>query len=87
MEPRLEYLVKNGPYRFISHPVYLGFTIAIIGPAVANRSWLGMIAALTLFLPIEIYRAKLEEKVLTEKFGSEWDNYVSQTGFIFPFIG
>jgi protein-S-isoprenylcysteine O-methyltransferase Ste14 len=35
-------------------------------------------------LPTEIYRAKLEEKALAQKFGAEWENYSKKTGFILP---
>jgi protein-S-isoprenylcysteine O-methyltransferase Ste14 len=87
VEPRLDVLVRDGPYRFVRHPVYLGMTIALVGTAVALRSWLGLIGVFLLFLPTEIYRARLEEKALARKFGSEWENYAAQTGFILPFIG
>lgn len=84
--PKLDVLVKTGPYRFVRHPVYLGMTISFVGVAVSLRSWSGMIIVFLLFLPTEIFRAKLEEKALLRLFGSEWENYGSQTGFILPFI-
>jgi protein-S-isoprenylcysteine O-methyltransferase Ste14 len=84
VEPRLEILVQNGPYRFIRHPVYLGMTIAIAGLTIALRSWLGLIGVFLLFLPSEIYRAKLEERALLHKFGGKWENYKARTGFILP---
>jgi protein-S-isoprenylcysteine O-methyltransferase Ste14 len=87
VEPRLKVLVKDGPYRMVRHPVYLGMTIALAGIPVSLRSWAGLIGVLVLFLPSEIYRAKLEEKALSNMFGSEWDIYAAQTGFILPLIG
>lgn len=87
VEPKLEVLVQSGPYRFVRHPVYLGMTIALAGIPVVLRSWLGLIGVFVLFLPSEIYRAKLEEKALRRKFGAEWEKYVAQTGFIVPLIG
>jgi len=87
VEPRLDVLVKDGPYRFVRHPVYLGMTVALLGATIALRSWLGMIGVLILFLPSEIYRARLEDKALFLKFGSEWMKYATQTGFILPFTG
>jgi len=86
IEPKLNILIKNGPYRFIRHPVYLGMTIALLGVPLSLGSWLGIIAVFLLFLPSEIYRAKLEEKKLAIKFGTEWENYVKKTMFILPFI-
>lgn len=86
IEPKLDVLVQNGPYRFVRHPVYLGMTIAFTGIPIALRSWLGLIAVFLLFLPSEIYRAKLEEKALESKFGSEWEDYTAQTGFFLPYV-
>lgn len=60
VEPRLEKLVQEGPYRWTRHPVYLGMTIALLGAAIALRSWAGLIGVFLLFLPSEIWRAKLD---------------------------
>lgn len=86
IEPKLDVLVQNGPYGFVRHPVYLGMTIAFTGIPIALRSWLGLIGVFLLFLPSEIYRAKLEEKALKSKFGSEWEDYTAQTGFFLPYV-
>lgn len=87
VEPRLEVLVQDGPYRFVRHPVYLGVTVALAGVTIATRSWPGLVGALLLFLPSEIYRAGLEEKALVRKFGSKWEDYAARTGFFLPFVG
>jgi protein-S-isoprenylcysteine O-methyltransferase Ste14 len=87
IEPKLDELVKDGPYRFVRHPVYLGTAISLIGVAITLRSLLGIVVALLLFIPTEVYRAKLEDKALARKFGSQWEEYASRTGFILPFIG
>ncbi len=86
VNPVLDHLVKEGPYKFIRHPVYLGTTIALVGVAVSLRSWPGLLVLLFLFLPSELHRARLEEKVLAEKFGEEWEDYVNRTGFFVPFF-
>ena len=86
IEPETNKLVKSGPYKFIRHPVYLGMTIAIMGIPISLESWTGVLAVLVFFLPSEIYRAKLEEKVLSDMFREEWENYKKETGFILPFL-
>jgi protein-S-isoprenylcysteine O-methyltransferase Ste14 len=87
VEPRLEFLVQAGPYRFVRHPVYLGIALALTGITIATRSWLGLIGVLTLFLPSELYRARLEDKALSRKFGEQWEDYAARTGFLLPFLG
>lgn len=87
VQPKLNYLIQEGPYRFVRHPVYLGITTALIGVAVSLRSWLGVIGVFVLFLPSVVYRAKLEERALHHKFGDEWREYASRVGFMLPFLG
>lgn len=85
VEPVLEVLVKEGPYRFVRHPVYLGMTIALLGVTILLRSVPGLVGTFVLFLPSEVYRAKLEEKALAQKFGIQWETYRKQTRFMFPY--
>jgi protein-S-isoprenylcysteine O-methyltransferase Ste14 len=84
IEPEKNHLVKTGPYKHIRHPVYLGMTIAMLGIPIFFVSWMGLLAVLIIFLPTEIYRAILEEKLLASKFGKEWDEYKGKSGFLFP---
>ncbi len=85
VKPTIDKLVVNGPYRIIRHPVYFGMTIAIAGVPISLNSWIGLLSVFIFFLPSEIYRAKLEEKALYEKFGKEWEEYLKNTGFFLPF--
>ncbi|MDT8307519.1 MAG: isoprenylcysteine carboxylmethyltransferase family protein [Anaerolineae bacterium] len=87
VEPVLDSLVQDGPYRLVRHPVYLGMTVAFAGATIAMRSWLGLLAVFLLFLPSEVYRARLEEAALRSKFGDEWERYAAQTGFMLPSVG
>jgi protein-S-isoprenylcysteine O-methyltransferase Ste14 len=84
IEPKLDHLLRRGPYRHVRHPIYLGAIIALIGMAVIMRSWLGFAAVLFLFMPSVIFRAKLEDKVLHRKFAAEWDGYAACAGFLLP---
>jgi protein-S-isoprenylcysteine O-methyltransferase Ste14 len=86
VEPTGEELVQSGPYRFVRHPVYFGMTIALAGAAISLRSWIGLLGVFGAFMPSEIYRAKLEEKALRRKFGTEWEAYAGETGFLLPFL-
>lgn len=86
VKPRLNILVKDGPYKFIRHPFYLGMAIIFTGVTVTLRNWLGLAGVFILFLPCEIYRAQFEDKALFRKFGVEWRDYANQTGFFLPFL-
>jgi len=78
--PEARELKITGPYHVVRHPVYLGQVIAQAG------IWL-VIARLTLFAivffgafcAIQLYRAKLEDRVLAEAFGEQHRAWRSRT--------
>ena len=84
VEPVTGQLVTSGPYKLIRHPVYLGMVISIFGLALGMKSLWGMISAIVIFVPLGMYRAKLEEKALAAAFGDEWHQYIRRTFFMFP---
>ncbi|MBU7017788.1 MAG: isoprenylcysteine carboxylmethyltransferase family protein [Theionarchaea archaeon] len=84
VEPVLDILVEQGPYQVVRHPVYFGLGVALIGTTILMRSLPGFICVFLLFLPSAVYRAKLEEQALAERFGCEWEAYIRKTGFFLP---
>lgn len=84
VEPVTETLVTTGPYKYVRHPIYLGMVISVLGLSLGMKSVWGLICAIAIFVPLGIYRARLEEKALEEAFGDEWNDYVTQTYFMFP---
>lgn len=83
-EPKLDHLVMDGPYRFCRHPQYLSFIIMILGLGLMFRSIVGVVFTFTLSIPSVVYRARIEEKILKEKFGKEWEKYAEKVGFLLP---
>lgn len=68
-------LITSGPYRFVRHPVYLGTTVAMFGVGIATASGFGLAVTLLAFLPVELYRARLEDRALRRRFGDAWSAY------------
>lgn len=83
-EPRLDFLVTEGPYRVCRHPQYLSFIIMILGFDLMFRSILGVVFTLVLSIPSVVYRARIEDRLLRKKFGREWEEYAKKVGFLFP---
>jgi protein-S-isoprenylcysteine O-methyltransferase Ste14 len=81
VEPNLDHLVTEGPYRFCRHPLYLSFVLVIMGFDLVFGSLLGILCTLFLAIPSTIYRARLEEKALADRFGEEWEGYKEKTRF------
>ncbi len=79
-------LAQNGPYRFIRHPAYAGYVWMSLGLAVGYSSLAGLAAALFVLLPAVIYRIRVEDKLLAEHFGAQFDDYARKTKRLLPGI-
>jgi len=77
-------LVTRGPYKCIRHPAYTGILLTFAGIPLAIGTWLGMIIAFMVKLIAIEYRIHVEEKVLKEAFGSEYEEYKKSTWKLFP---
>ncbi|HMF29612.1 MAG TPA: isoprenylcysteine carboxylmethyltransferase family protein [Candidatus Cybelea sp.] len=76
-------LVTDGLYRYIRHPSYLGLIVISIGWALAFRSLVGVLLALSSIPPI-VARIQSEEKLLRSEFGAEYDAYRAKTFRLIP---
>lgn len=76
-------LVMTGPYRYVRHPFYLAFFLALVGGSVVAANWFVLVAGLvpSAFL---IARTRIEEEKLIERFGDEYQDYMSRTGRFWP---
>jgi len=71
--PEARELRKNGPYRLLRHPVYLGQVIAQAGVYFCFANWHPVWVLFWLgFAGIQMRRAWREEQVLGEAFGEEY---------------
>jgi len=78
-------LVKDGLYRHIRHPIYLGETLRNFGIVIFFSSVYGVlfIGIATIFL---LFRIRIEEKMLVEVFGEDYKGYQSSTKRIIPYV-
>lgn len=78
-------LVTTGIYRWVRHPAYLGAILLFVGIPVAVSSVLGFLAMLLLVVYL-LFRIRLEEKMLTSRFGDEYREYVKRSKRLIPFV-
>ncbi len=70
-------LVTSGPFRFTRNPIYLGFTLIILGLAFIAGTWWGLILTpLVLLLTTRII-VRAEEAYLRATFGKRYRDYAS----------
>jgi len=77
------YLIKEGLYKYIRHPIYSGIILTSFGFGIFRESlWkLGVSTLLTLLF---LYKSKYEEKQLSGHF-PDYAAYKKSTGRFFPF--
>lgn len=73
------HLVTSGPYRFTRNPVYLGYTLIMIGAGLMTGNlWIVISAALTAVVT-HAWIIRSEEKHLLARFGFEFECYCRRT--------
>jgi len=79
-------IVQNGIYRTIRHPAYTGSLVSFLGLGLSFNNWITLIV---IFLPVTVsllYRIKVEEKMLIEQIGPEYESYRKRTKKLIPKI-
>ena len=79
-------LIQSGFYKYLRHPSYTGSLLSFFGFGLSLNNWLSMAIIFLPTLFAFIYRMKIEENVLSEQFGKQYQDYISNTKRIIPFI-
>ena len=77
-------LVTHGPYRWIRHPLYtVGLTL-LTSIGLMTASWLILFFVLVMAVLMRIIVIPREERNLLERFGDEYQAYMTRTGRFLP---
>ncbi len=79
-------LFTQGIYRHIRNPMYSGALIATIGFCLVFRCIIILVIMFVYSFLIYRMRINEEEKILQEKFGSEFEDYKKKTKRLIPFV-
>jgi protein-S-isoprenylcysteine O-methyltransferase Ste14 len=77
-------LVTSGPYRFVRHPSYASLVLLASGIAIGFGSVIGLAAVPLLLLPGLAYRISVEEELLRDGFGDEFNSYARRVKKLIP---
>ena len=78
-------VIRSGVFSVVRHPIYLGAILFYLSLIVAYFS---LIAALiwVIIILFYVYLCKYEEKLLIQKYGSDYETYKSETPMLLPGI-
>lgn len=79
-------LVTHGVYRLIRHPMYAAIWLFSLAQGLLLENWLAGWSAFVAFAIMYFVRIPQEERMMFEFFGTEYSDYMLQTGRLFPRI-
>jgi protein-S-isoprenylcysteine O-methyltransferase Ste14 len=77
-------LVTNGIYHYIRHPMYASQWLWVIAQILLLQNWLAGPIDLLVFIPFYFLRVQAEEKMMLDRFGDQYREYMQKTGGIVP---
>ncbi len=78
-------IVRNGPYRLIRHPGYMGSILMWTGAALATDNWFVVVFVLILMAIVYMYRIEHEEAMLASQ-NPAYQDYQLHTWKLIPLI-
>lgn len=79
-------LITDGPYRWIRHPMYAAALLWCLGWPLLVRSVAGTALAVGSALPALVTRMDMEEQMLLEALGEEYEAYQRRSRRLIPFL-
>jgi len=76
-------LVTTGPYRWVRHPFYVSFALAVLANSLVTANWFLLVTGSVVFVLLVVRTSKEEEKLI-ERFGDDYREYMKRTGRFFP---
>ena len=76
-------LVRNGPFKWVRHPIYVLQVLMLVGAALLLPTALSFVMVAIHYICVRL-KARDEERYLDQVHGSVYRDYASQTGSLFP---
>jgi protein-S-isoprenylcysteine O-methyltransferase Ste14 len=78
-------LVRTGPYRFLRHPIYTAMLGMFLGTAIASNQVHALIG-LAILVAAYLRKTRLEERILRQTFGTDYDSYCRDSWALVPLV-
>jgi protein-S-isoprenylcysteine O-methyltransferase Ste14 len=77
-------LVQQGPYRHVRHPIYAAMLGLLVGTGLNVTAWPALVLGVALYLMGTRLRTRVEERLLSERFGEEYTRYAAEVPGLLP---
>jgi protein-S-isoprenylcysteine O-methyltransferase Ste14 len=77
-------LIREGPYRYVRHPIYAAMLGLCLGTGVNLSPWAVLAAATAAYLVGTWLRTRAEEDLLTRELGEEYRRYAAEVPALLP---
>ena len=77
-------LVTHGIYRCIRHPMYAALWLLVVAQAMILPNYVAGFSSLLPFALLYFFRLNREERMMSEAFGSDYEDHRRNTGRLFP---
>ncbi len=77
-------LIRDGLYRLVRHPSYLGEILILIGLGALMANAVSLVATPLFATVVLLLRIRLEERALAEHFGQAYEDYRRSTWHLLP---
>jgi len=77
-------LITTGPYGVVRHPIYLAVGLFLVAVCVVAATWWAFIVALGLNVVGSMLRIRAEERLLSDRFGPEFEKYRQRVPALVP---
>jgi protein-S-isoprenylcysteine O-methyltransferase len=79
-------LITRGPYRYVRHPAYTAGILAFSGIGLAMGNWFSFAESFVILVLAYIWRIRVEEEALGERFGPEFEAHRRRTWAVIPLV-
>ena len=79
-------LIKSGVYQIIRHPIYTGMLGMLVATGLTFSNWMALVAGIIVMIVGTKIRTRLEEKLLHNAFGAEFDDWKARVPGLIPYV-
>jgi protein-S-isoprenylcysteine O-methyltransferase len=79
-------VIESGPYKLLRHPSYAGGLLMLTGVGIGMGNWLGLVLMELIAFAGFRKRMILEEKTLSQSLGKPYQDYMTRTHRLLPFL-